>query len=270
MQDTTVSIGNEKNKLSIDCNFEKNNMGDADFSKYDLARLQDELEQEREMKEMLQESVCDLRSTMTELEERLNSVNLEGNEWKTRYDTQVELNGQLERQITLVHERLEDLQRNPMDRLASIRSYDEIPVDALRQRLKVLTNEKAALQGQLLDCGLRIEQEGKAFHKANSERRAYLSEIAKLSSNLDVTRRKYQVQPQRAPESQQYPVQPHRAPESHMRKGKQTSKQSGREEGRGGGRGGGGGGTTTEEGRGGGGRGVRKAELGSRLPRLKH
>ncbi|CDQ89604.1 unnamed protein product [Oncorhynchus mykiss] len=103
-------------------------MGDADFSKYDLARLQDELAQEREMKEMLQESVCDLGSTMTELEERLNSVNLEGNEWKTRYDTQVELNGRLERQIALVHEKMEDLRRNPMDRLASIRSYYEVPV----------------------------------------------------------------------------------------------------------------------------------------------
>nr|XP_046174135.1 coiled-coil domain containing 169 [Oncorhynchus gorbuscha] len=257
-------------------------MGDADFSKYDLARLQDELAQEREMKEMLQESVCDLGSTMTELEERLNSVNLEGNEWKTRYDTQVELNGRLERQITLVHEKMEDLRRNPMDRLASIRSYYEVPVDALRQRLKVLTNEKAVLQGQLLDCRLRIEQEGKAFYKANAVRRVYLSEIAKLSSTLDVTRRQYQVQPQRerAPESQQYPVQPHRAPESHMRKGKQTSKQSGRgggREGGGGGREGGSGGVrdrgSEEGGRGGGkegGRGVRKAELGSRLPILKH
>ncbi|XP_071221002.1 coiled-coil domain-containing protein 169 isoform X2 [Salvelinus alpinus] len=228
-------------------------MGDADFSKYDSARLQDELAQEREMKEMLQESVCDLRSTMTELEESLNSVNLEGNEWKTRYDTQVELNGQLERQITLVHEKMEDLQRNPMDRLASIRSYYEVPV---------------------------------AFYKANAVRRVYLSEIAKLSSTLDVTRRQYQVQPQRerAPESQQYPVQPHRALESHMRKGKQTIKQSGREEGRGGGREGGrgggregGSGGGRDGGRGGGreerregGRGVRKAELGSRLPILKH
>ncbi|KAM9437380.1 coiled-coil domain-containing protein 169 isoform 3-T3 [Salvelinus alpinus] len=228
-------------------------MGDADFSKYDSARLQDELAQEREMKEMLQESVCDLRSTMTELEESLNSVNLEGNEWKTRYDTQVELNGQLERQITLVHEKMEDLQRNPMDRLASIRSYYEVPV---------------------------------AFYKANAVRRVYLSEIAKLSSTLDVTRRQYQVQPQRerAPESQQYPVQPQRALESHMRKGKQTIKQSGREEGRGGGREGGrgggregGSGGGRDGGRGGGreerregGRGVRKAELGSRLPILKH
>lgn len=37
-----------------------------------------------------------------------------GNEWKTRYETQTELNGQLERQMSLIHERLEDLRGNPM------------------------------------------------------------------------------------------------------------------------------------------------------------
>uniref|UniRef100_A0A672GU82 Uncharacterized protein n=1 Tax=Salarias fasciatus TaxID=181472 RepID=A0A672GU82_SALFA len=35
------------------------------------------------------------------------------NEWKTRYETQIELNGQLERQISLIHERLEDIRGNP-------------------------------------------------------------------------------------------------------------------------------------------------------------
>lgn len=37
-----------------------------------------------------------------------------GNEWKTRFETQTELNGQLERQMCLIHERLEDLRGNPM------------------------------------------------------------------------------------------------------------------------------------------------------------
>lgn len=42
------------------------------------------------------------------------SADVSGNEWKTRFETQVELNGQLERQISLIHERLEDLRGNPM------------------------------------------------------------------------------------------------------------------------------------------------------------
>ncbi|KAJ0004575.1 hypothetical protein NQD34_010789, partial [Periophthalmus magnuspinnatus] len=134
------------------------------------------------LREMLEESVSDLRSTLCELQERLHSVDGEGNEWKTRYETQVELNGQLKRQISLIKERLEDLRGNPIDRLASIRSYDEMSIETLRQRLKLLTNDKSDLQTQLKDCQHQIELEGKAFHKTNDERRAYLSEIAKVSS----------------------------------------------------------------------------------------
>ncbi|XP_036975099.1 coiled-coil domain containing 169 isoform X2 [Acanthopagrus latus] len=249
----------------------------SDYSKYDLARLQAELEQEREMGEMLEESVSDLRSTMCELQERLHSVDGEENEWKTRYETQIELNGQLERQMSLIHERLEDLRGNPMDRLASIRSYDDMPVreperrrvDTLKQRLKLLTEEKSDLQSQLMDCHLGIEQEGKAFHKTNDERRAYLSEIAKLSSTLEGQRRQYSTQPQRAPESKQ-------------RRGKQASRKSeadskkGKEREDDGGDGGGGGGVRVKGG-GGGGVGAtaerreeKKSQRGSRLPTLKH
>ncbi|KAG9263705.1 coiled-coil domain containing 169 isoform X1 [Astyanax mexicanus] len=166
-------------------------MGDSDLSRYDLSRLQAELEQEREVKEMLVGSVSDLRSTLTDLEQRLHSVEGEGNEWRTRYETQLELNGQLERQIGVVQEKLEGLSGNPMDRLASIRSYDEMTVDALRQRLKLLSTEKTTLQNQLLEYRLRIDQEGKAYQKAYDERRAYLTEIAKVSSAIDLTRKQH-------------------------------------------------------------------------------
>ncbi|XP_065819328.1 coiled-coil domain containing 169 isoform X1 [Labrus bergylta] len=236
--------------------------GDSDYSKYDLTRLQEELEQEREIKEMLEDSVSDLRNTMFELQERLHSVDGEGNEWKTRYETQIELNGQLERQMSLIHERLEDLRGNPMDRLASIRSYDDMPVETLKQRLKILTEEKSDLQSQLMDCHLQIEQEGKAFHKTNDERRAYLSEIAKLSSTLDVQRRQYSYQPQRAPESKQ-----------NRHRGKQASRmeeaksKKGKERGEDGGgvrvTGGGVSGATVER------RDEKKYQKGSRLPTVK-
>ncbi|GAA6094096.1 coiled-coil domain containing 169 [Tachysurus ichikawai] len=172
-------------------------MGDSDISKYDLARLQAELEQEREIKEMLKESVCDLRGTLADLEERVNSVDGEGNEWRTRYETQLELNRQLERQIGVVQERLESLRGNPMDRLASVRSYDDMTVDTLRHQLTLLSTKKSSFQSQLLESRLRIEQEGKAYQKAYDERRAYLSEIAKVSSAFDWTRKQQLSQSQK-------------------------------------------------------------------------
>ncbi|XP_054482541.1 coiled-coil domain containing 169 [Anoplopoma fimbria] len=235
--------------------------GNSDYSRYDVSRLQAELEQERDTKEMLEESVSDLRITMCELQERLHSVDGEGNEWKTRYETQIELNGQLDRQMSLIHERLEDLRGNPMDRLASIRTYDDMPEETLKQRLKLLTEEKADLQGQLMDCHSRMEQEGKAFHKTNDERRAYLSEIAKLSSTLEAQRRQYSTQPQRAPESKQRRGrQPSRKAEADSKKGKKREED-------GGGvcvKGGGGGGATAER------REEYNSQRESRLPTLKY
>ncbi|XP_066507804.1 coiled-coil domain containing 169 isoform X2 [Hoplias malabaricus] len=170
-------------------------MANKDRNNYGLARLQAELEQEKEVKEMMEDAVSDLRRTLVYLEQRLHSVEGEGNEWRTRYETQQEMNGQLERQIGVMQERLESLRGNPMDRLAAIRSYDEMTVDALRQRLKLLSTEKSSFQNQMLECRLRIEQEGKAYQKAYDERRAYLSEIAKVSSAFDLTRKQYQTQP---------------------------------------------------------------------------
>ncbi|XP_042588826.1 coiled-coil domain containing 169 isoform X2 [Cyprinus carpio] len=172
-------------------------MAEIDLRNYELSQLQAEVEQEREVKEMLKDSVSDLRSTLADLEKRLNSVDGEENEWRTRYETQLELNEQLEKQISVVQERLETLRGNPSDRLASIRSYDEMSEDALRQRLKLLSAEKCGLQSQLKDFQIRIAQEGKTYQKVYEERRAYLAEIAKLSSTLDMSRKQQMVQARR-------------------------------------------------------------------------
>ncbi|XP_075887853.1 coiled-coil domain-containing protein 169 isoform X3 [Nelusetta ayraudi] len=211
--------------------------GFGDYSKLDLARMQAELDQETEVKEMLEESVSGLRSTMCELQERLNSVDGEENEWKTRYETQVELNGQLERQTTLMEERLGGLRGNPVDRLASIRSYDVMSIEALRQRLQLLTEERSDLQSQLMDCHLRIEQEGK------------------LSSTLQGQRRQYSNQTQRAPESKQ-----RRVKHGGRKAEADVKRAGGREEDSGG---------VLVKG-GDGGRATAERRVGSRLPTLKY
>ncbi|XP_043106543.1 coiled-coil domain containing 169 isoform X2 [Puntigrus tetrazona] len=169
-------------------------MEETDLRNYELSQLQAEVEQEREVKEMLKDSVSDLRSTLADLENRLRNVDGEENEWRTRYETQLELNEQLEKQIRVARERLETLRGDPSDRLASIRSYDEMSEDALRRRLKLLSTEKCSLQSQLKDFQMRIVQEGKTYQKVYEERRAYLAEIAKLSSTVDVSRKQHTVQ----------------------------------------------------------------------------
>ncbi|CAI5773068.1 Hypothetical predicted protein [Podarcis lilfordi] len=140
-----------------------------------------DLGQEKQMKEVLELSVFEMKNTVAELEKRLNSVEDEDNEWKTRYETQIELNRQLERQIGLLQGKMEQVHESPTDRLASVRSFDQMHVDSLNQFLKQLGEEKRSLQNQLKDYELRLEQEAKAYHKANDERRAYLAVISQVS-----------------------------------------------------------------------------------------
>ncbi|NXY05178.1 CC169 protein, partial [Pteruthius melanotis] len=128
-------------------------------------------------RQTLEISIFELRNTVTELEKSLNSVENEDNEWKTRYETQVELNKQLERQINILRDKVELIHGNPADKLSTVRAFDKMPVGSLKDVLKQLEEEKKSLQNQLKDYELRLEQEAKAYHKANDERRMYLSEI---------------------------------------------------------------------------------------------
>ncbi|XP_067842035.1 coiled-coil domain containing 169 isoform X3 [Heptranchias perlo] len=133
----------------------------GDWSEGDLERLSSELDQERQMRDMLHQSASELRNTVSHLEKRLDSVEDEGNEWRTRFETQQELNIQLERQIRTLEEKVEYIRGNPADRLASVRSYEEMPVGALKQLIKQLEKEKKSLQNQLKNYEWRIDQEAK-------------------------------------------------------------------------------------------------------------
>ncbi|KAM6139993.1 coiled-coil domain-containing protein 169-like [Pterocles gutturalis] len=148
-----------------------------------------EMGRERRKMQMLQNSIFELRNTVTELEKRLSSVEDEGNEWKTRYETQVELNKQLERQINILHEKMELIHGNPSDKLSIVRTFDQMPVSSLKEVLKQLEEEKKSFQNQLKDYELRLEQEAKAYHKANDERHMYLSEILQTSAKLKTVER---------------------------------------------------------------------------------
>ncbi|XP_063997020.1 coiled-coil domain-containing protein 169 isoform X2 [Pogoniulus pusillus] len=137
-------------------------------------------------RQMLEISMFELRNTIAELEKRLSSVEDEGNEWKTRYETQVELNRQLERQINILQYKMELIRGNPSDKLSIVRAFDQMPLDALKEVLKQLEEKRKSLQNQLKDYELRLEQEAKAYHKANDARRMCLSEILQISATLKI------------------------------------------------------------------------------------
>uniref|UniRef100_A0A2K6MSC2 Coiled-coil domain containing 169 n=1 Tax=Rhinopithecus bieti TaxID=61621 RepID=A0A2K6MSC2_RHIBE len=151
-------------------------------------RLKQQLLEEVRKKDAVQLSIFELRHKITELEAKLNTDN-EGNEWKTHYETQLELNDQLEKQIVYLKERMEKIRGNSSDRLSSIRVYERMPVESLNTLLKQLEKEKRTLESQVKYYALKLEQESKAYQKINNECRTYLAEMSQGSGLHQVSKR---------------------------------------------------------------------------------
>ncbi|XP_058404555.1 coiled-coil domain-containing protein 169 [Diceros bicornis minor] len=149
------------------------------FEGVSAERLKQQLLKEIHRKDLVQLSVLEVRHKIAELEAKLNTDD-EGGEWKTRYETQLELNDQLRKQIVYLKEKMEKLRGNPSDILSSIRVYEQMPVESLNTLLKQLEKEKRRLESQVKNCALRLEQESKAYHKTNSERSMYLAEMSQI------------------------------------------------------------------------------------------
>ncbi|KAK3597690.1 hypothetical protein CHS0354_040065 [Potamilus streckersoni] len=196
---------------------------------FELEKLRAEIQQEKQMKEMLEQSAVELRVTVEELEKRFESIDNEGNEWKTRFETQEEMNQQLEKQIITLQDKVEDAKRNLKDAKAyvegsrvspvnsppdspkskstgitinisvspqagktprEIKTFDDLS-DANPTMIKSLEKEKNQLFNQLRDLEWRLDQESKAYHKANDERKQYLLEINSTKNNLDDVRTRH-------------------------------------------------------------------------------
>ncbi|XP_052078693.1 coiled-coil domain-containing protein 169-like isoform X7 [Mytilus californianus] len=150
---------------------------DGDF---ELEKIRQEIQQEKQMKEMLEQSAAELRATVEELENRYDTVDNEGNEWKTRYETQTEINEQLERQILNLQNKVQEAKSNLKDAGKTPRDmnrFDDLS-DANPHMIRMLEKEKQMLSSQLRDLEWRLDQESKAYHKANDVRRNYQNEIS--------------------------------------------------------------------------------------------
>ena len=64
-----------------------------------IEEILQQIEQEETLKEMMQQSTDELKVTVKQMEDKLESVEEEGNEWKTRCENQVEINNRLNWQV---------------------------------------------------------------------------------------------------------------------------------------------------------------------------
>ncbi|XP_047620265.1 coiled-coil domain-containing protein 169 [Phacochoerus africanus] len=166
-------------------------MGDArhdDLKGMSTDRLKLELLEEIHMKDLVQISILEMRQKIVELEAKLKNDN-ESNEWRIRYETQLELNEELEKQVVTLREKLEKIRGNPSDRLSSIRVYEQMPVESLSALLKQLEKEKRSLESEVKDYALRLERELKAHHQTNEERRIILAKMTQVSGSYQVSKK---------------------------------------------------------------------------------
>ncbi|XP_033631302.1 coiled-coil domain-containing protein 169-like [Asterias rubens] len=158
----------------------------VDDDNFDMEALKAELEKEKDIYAMLESSVGDLKVTVAEMERKYELANEEDNEWKTRCETQEELNQLLQKQIEFMTERLDQSRDSGKDGFESdIRSYDELSEGSLRKLLKQIEREKQSMESQLRDFEWRLDQESKAYHKAHDERRNLQTELIQAKMKLE-------------------------------------------------------------------------------------
>jgi len=141
---------------------------------------------------MLEQSSVELENTIANLEEKNNSVEDEDNEWKTRFETQQEMNNQLEKQIVLLRDKLGQLKIPSRDGKPSnhLKTYNGLSDPEIRKLMRQLERDKVELQGQLRDLEWRLDNESKAYYKINEERKKYLTELDETAAFIDETKTK--------------------------------------------------------------------------------
>jgi len=137
--------------------------------------MQSTLAQEEQMRDMLVESTEQMRTTAEELKNKINSTGQEESEWKKRYELQFETNEQLDRQLNMMRERMNDLQR--IDSSDSVSQGKQLTDAELRKLTRNLSHDKKVLEGQLKDLEWRLNTEASNLERTQEEIRTHRLDV---------------------------------------------------------------------------------------------
>lgn len=148
----------------------------------EIEHLQKEIEREEKLLKLLEENYNAMLKSSKELEQCYNFIDEESNEWKTRYDNQIEVNRQFVNQSKSVQRNLTDLK----NRFKNSRKIENIKDESVAK----LHKDKKDLEAELADYKMRLEQEDKAYHAANTERKEILVQLNNVRSSMQVVNMK--------------------------------------------------------------------------------
>uniref|UniRef100_S4RCS3 Uncharacterized protein n=1 Tax=Petromyzon marinus TaxID=7757 RepID=S4RCS3_PETMA len=105
-----------------------------------------------------------------------------GCEWRTRYETQRELNERLRLQLEEMRTKVKEGRDTLRERMNVMQGYNQQSKESLKQLLWKKEEERQSLQETLVDYEWRIAQEAKAYHKVINEKREVLNQLGEVSA----------------------------------------------------------------------------------------
>lgn len=148
-----------------------------------LKRLRFELEFEKERAKVLRDSINEWKLAIAELVKQFASVPRENNDWKVRYDSQLECNSQLEvtaRSLKKLAQERDRAKQLPLGAdSAPVKVDPKIQVKELKELSQIKQNLKSKLHGY----EWRLDEESKMYHKADEKRKILLPDINRRRTN---------------------------------------------------------------------------------------
>ncbi|XP_037087280.1 coiled-coil domain-containing protein 169-like isoform X2 [Pollicipes pollicipes] len=166
---------------------------EADLSEFE--RLTADLDSELHYSDTLDWSNASLEQSVEDLREKLRALDREqiptdddAQEWRTRYESQVALNAELEQQRAALAEQQSTVRTNikevyKIDMMFP--EYEKFTETELIKLTKQLERQKQDLISQLKNVQYQTDKESKDFHHFDELRRTYRADIGITNRDLD-------------------------------------------------------------------------------------
>ncbi|XP_054573828.1 coiled-coil domain-containing protein 169-like [Eptesicus fuscus] len=161
-------------------------MGD-NFEGMSIEQLKLELLEELHKKDLVKLSIDELTYKLAEQKANI----IKNNEWKIRYEIQLEVNDQLKEQVVTLKEKLGKLSGEPSDIQGTIQVYKQLSTKYLMTLLRKLLQEKRRLENQVKYYSRKVEQESRACKKIKDERQKLLDDLFQAFRLYQISRRQH-------------------------------------------------------------------------------
>ncbi|CAH1263110.1 Hypp2628 [Branchiostoma lanceolatum] len=177
----------------------------------DITDILEEIRHEKQMKEMLDQSIQHLTKEVTDLEKKAETpVTEDDMEWKIRHDIQADVNKMLGMRVAELQEKLDGMKQSMKSgQLPQVlRGYDDMNEMAMKKLIRNIEREMISWTSELNHLEFRLDQAGcsshhrgdsricftshnesQKYHKADEERKKVQAAIEQLKRDMAMMKR---------------------------------------------------------------------------------